>query len=105
MQTNPDHDFHIDRAALSAVCVDFGITWLAVFGSTARGVATSESDVDILVKFGPARKPVTYFDMVDIADSLSPIFAGRRVDLGRPEQLHWTIRDEVLSEAKVLHAA
>jgi predicted nucleotidyltransferase len=33
----------------------FGITALALFGSTARDVATDKSDVDILVNFdGPA---------------------------------------------------
>ena len=33
----------------------FGITGLALFGSTARDVATDKSDVDILVNFdGPA---------------------------------------------------
>lgn len=33
----------------------FGVTRLALFGSTARNTATSDSDVDILVAFdGPA---------------------------------------------------
>lgn len=33
----------------------FGVTRLALFGSTARDVATSDSDVDVLVGFdGPA---------------------------------------------------
>lgn len=33
----------------------FGVTQLALFGSTARNTATSDSDVDILVAFdGPA---------------------------------------------------
>ena len=33
----------------------FGVTRLALFGSTARDMATSDSDVDVLVSFdGPA---------------------------------------------------
>jgi len=33
----------------------FGVTKLALFGSTARGTATNESDIDVLVAFdGPA---------------------------------------------------
>jgi predicted nucleotidyltransferase len=33
----------------------FGVTHLALFGSTARDMATSDSDVDVLVSFdGPA---------------------------------------------------
>ncbi|RLA12131.1 MAG: DNA polymerase subunit beta [Gammaproteobacteria bacterium] len=35
--------------------IRFGVTRLALFGSTARNTATSDSDVDILVAFdGPA---------------------------------------------------
>jgi len=34
---------------------DFGVTRLALFGSTARDEATGDSDVDVLVEFdGPA---------------------------------------------------
>lgn len=33
----------------------FGVTRLALFGSTARGTATNKSDIDVLVAFeGPA---------------------------------------------------
>ncbi len=33
----------------------FGVTGLALFGSTARGTATNKSDIDVLVAFdGPA---------------------------------------------------
>ncbi|MCS7065266.1 MAG: nucleotidyltransferase family protein [Fimbriimonadales bacterium] len=29
----------------------FGVEWLAIFGSTARGEARPDSDIDILVRF------------------------------------------------------
>lgn len=41
----------------------FGVTQLALFGSTARDTATIDSDIDILVAFdGPATSK-RYFDV------------------------------------------
>jgi predicted nucleotidyltransferase len=43
------------RAAKPILAERFGIERLALFGSTARGDATSDSDIDIVVSFdGPA---------------------------------------------------
>jgi predicted nucleotidyltransferase len=39
----------------------FGITGLALFGSTARDVATDKSDVDILVNFDDPATSQRYF--------------------------------------------
>ncbi|AOB30365.1 DNA polymerase subunit beta [Bordetella sp. H567] len=43
------------RRSKPELAARFGVTRLALFGSTARGAATSNSDVDVLVDFdGPA---------------------------------------------------
>ncbi|MEJ2682720.1 MAG: nucleotidyltransferase family protein [Gammaproteobacteria bacterium] len=43
------------RRSKSELQVRFGVTQLALFGSTARDTATTGSDVDVLVSFdGPA---------------------------------------------------
>lgn len=56
----------------------FGITSLALFGSTARDVATADSDVDILVNFdGPATSK-RYFGVQFYLEDL----LGCPVDLG-----------------------
>jgi len=94
----------LDRVALARVCERFGVCWLAVFGSVARDEFRPDSDIDVLVDFVEG-KQVTYFLLVDLAEALSELFQGRRVDLGRPKQLHWSIRRAVLNEAQVLHAA
>ena len=39
----------------------FGVTRLALFGSTARNAATDDSDVDILVSFDGAATSQRYF--------------------------------------------
>ena len=55
----------------------FGLTQLALFGSTARNTATSDSDVDILVAFdGPATSK-RYFGVQFYLEDL----LGCRVDL------------------------
>jgi len=39
----------------------FGVTRLALFGSTARGTATGNSDIDVLVDFGGPATSKRYF--------------------------------------------
>lgn len=39
----------------------FGVTKLALFGSTARGTARADSDVDVLVAFDGAASAARYF--------------------------------------------
>lgn len=66
-----------------------------VFGSVARGEATVDSDIDLLVELEPGR---TLFDLgrliMDLGDML-----GRKVDVVEADSLHWYIRDRVLREA------
>jgi predicted nucleotidyltransferase len=92
-----------NQRKLEDVCAHNGITWLAVFGSVARGEAREDSDVDVLVEFHPGSQ-ISYLDVARIADELSPLFDNRRVDLGKPEQIHWFIRERVMAEARVLYA-
>lgn len=92
-----------DLQRLAEVCVRHRITWLAVFGSVARGEARPDSDVDLLVEFVPGAR-VTYIDLEGAADELGAVFGRPRVDIARPKQLHWYIRDKVLAEARVLYA-
>lgn len=52
---NRKHALDLLRKSKAELQSRFGVERLALFGSTARGTATSESDVDILVSFdGPA---------------------------------------------------
>jgi predicted nucleotidyltransferase len=51
----------LKRAALPA-CREFGVRRLDVFGSMARGAATPESDIDLLVEFNdPDQHPAKRF--------------------------------------------
>jgi predicted nucleotidyltransferase len=66
-----------------------------VFGSFARGDASEDSDVDLLIEAGPLTPP--WFPgglLVGLEEAL-----GRRVDVAEESTLHPLIRDRVLHEA------
>ncbi|MBS1846819.1 MAG: nucleotidyltransferase family protein [Actinobacteria bacterium] len=92
----------VDSDALSRICERYGIAELSVFGSVARGTVRRDSDVDLLYVLAPGRH--LGFSINDLEDELSKLF-GRRVDLVARSALHRMIRDEVLAEARTLHAA
>lgn len=69
---------------------------LAIFGSTARGEATEDSDVDILVDFD-SRKGL--FGFADLKLYLEEIL-GCHVDLVTKRALHPALKTRILSELK-----
>jgi predicted nucleotidyltransferase len=76
---------------------------LSGFGSTARGSAGPESDIDLIVTFKPdAAIGLIAFNRFrrELEDGL-----GRRVDLVPKDGLKPLIREDVLSEAQILYAA
>jgi uncharacterized protein len=92
----------IDQGRLADVCRRYGIARLLVFGSVARGSATSESDVDVLYELLPGRQ--LGWEIEDLADELADVL-GRPVDLVSFAGLHRRLRSTVLDEAKPLYAA
>lgn len=73
----------------------YGVTRLALFGSTARDAARADSDVDILVAFdGPATSQ-RYFGVLFILEDL----LGRPVDLVTDKALRPEMRPRVEREA------
>ncbi|MDW8468097.1 MAG: nucleotidyltransferase family protein [Burkholderiales bacterium] len=94
----------IEPSALAEVCRRHGIRKLSLFGSTLKGSARPDSDVDLLVEFEPgARK--TFLDMAQIEIELSELLGGRRVDLRTAEDLSRHFRDEVLRTAEPQYVA
>ena len=83
------------REDILRICAKHGARNIRVFGSFARGEATPESDLDLLIDTGPGRTP--FFPgglLMDLQDLL-----GRKVDIVTADALHWYIRDKVLQEA------
>lgn len=73
----------------------FGVTQLALFGSTARNTATKDSDIDILVAFdGPANSK-RYFGVQFYLEDLF----GCNVDLVTEKALRPELRPFIEKEA------
>lgn len=80
----------LEKAAL------YGAYDVRVFGSTARGEDTSESDIDLLVKLEPGRS------LLDLGGFLYEIreLLGVPVDVVTEKGLRTRIKKSVLKEAK-----
>lgn len=74
---------------------DFGIQFLALFGSVALNEATPNSDLDFLVEF---EGPATFDHYMDLKFFLEDLFK-RPVDLVTNHSLKTQIRQTVLEEA------
>lgn len=92
----------VDRHRLADVCERYGVAELSAFGSVARGDEEADSDLDLLYVLAPGRH--LGFSINRLEDELSELF-GRPVDLVSKAALHPAIREHVLAEARVLHAA
>ena len=73
----------------------FGVTRLALFGSTARDAATANSDVDILVDFDGAATSHRYFGVQFYLEDL----LGCSVDLVTEKALRQELRPYIEREA------
>lgn len=70
-----------------------GVANIRVFGSTARGDATVDSDIDLLVDFDPSHRGL---DLFAFARELEDLL-GNRVDIGT--EVHPILRRRVEAEA------
>jgi predicted nucleotidyltransferase len=93
----------LDRTRLAEFCQKWGITHLSFFGSILRDDFGPGSDVDVLVEFAPGVQLGLKY--VELADELSVLLGGRRVDLVRRKYLHPLLRERVLASAEVQYAA
>lgn len=90
-------------AQIAEFCRRHGIARLSLFGSVLREDFSPQSDVDVLVEFQPGRAP-GFIAFAGMQLELSRILA-RTVDLRTPAELSEYFRDEVLREARLIHAA
>ncbi len=86
------------REELRALAVRYGMRRIRVFGSMARGDATDDSDVDLLVTPSP---DTSLLDLGGLAMDAEALLH-RRVDVVSDRALHPLIRDRVLREATPL---
>ena len=92
------------RQEVAALCRRHHVRKLSLFGSVLRSDFGPRSDIDVLVEFDPQHIP-GFFRLSEMADELSRIFDGRRVDLRTPQDLSRYFRAEVLAHSEVQYAA
>ena len=83
---------------IQQIAVRHGVVRIRVFGSVARGEATPESDVDLLVETGPVTS--AWFPAGLILDLETLL--GRRVDIVTERALRPDLREYVLREVRPL---
>jgi uncharacterized protein len=99
----PLEQLRSEESKIAAICRRYQVAELSVFGSSARGDAGPDSDIDLLVAFQPhAGIGLVLFNRFrrELEAGL-----GRRVDLVPKDGLKPMIRAEVLAEAQILYAA
>jgi len=83
MQTLP---ININHDQLAALCRQYGIVELSLFGSILRDDFRPDSDIDVLITFEPG-KTLTLDSYTDISDELSTLFHARNIDLVESDRL------------------
>jgi uncharacterized protein len=91
----------IDTEKLIEIAKARNITWLALFGSMARGDATWDSDVDLAVRFG---RPISLFDLVGAQLAMEAAL-GHSVDLIPIDDAYPFIRQSMANDLIVLYEA
>lgn len=93
----------LEPERLAEFCRRHRIRRLSVCGSVLRDDFRPDSDVDVLIEFGPEAHP-GMVGMQEMEQELSDMYGGRRIDLLNPKYLNRRIRDRMLQEAEVLFA-
>ncbi|MBI2887313.1 MAG: nucleotidyltransferase family protein [Chloroflexi bacterium] len=99
MTAKPRFTDPIRSADLQDICEGNGITYLALFGSYARGEATPGSDVDLLVRFS---QPKGLIALVKIQRELSEKL-GRPVDLVTEASLSPYLRNRIKAQLRPIY--
>jgi predicted nucleotidyltransferase len=92
----------LPQDAIRDFCRAHAVRELAVFGSAVRDDFRGDSDVDVLIDLAPDAR-VGLIGLQRMRDELSALI-GRPVDLLTRSSLNRHIRDEVLREARIIHA-
>ena len=92
---NKQQAIQILTSSKALLSMRFGVTRLALFGSTARNAATDDSDVDILVSFDGVATSQRYFGVQFYLEDL----LGCAVDLVTEKALRAELRPYIEREA------
>lgn len=86
---------HKHKKQILHLCSDAGVSNMRIFGSVARGTATKDSDIDLLVDISPK---LGLLGLMQLESNLQELL-GVKIDLVPSEGLKPHMKNEVLNEA------
>jgi uncharacterized protein len=89
---------------LKALCRQYGVARLSVFGSTARNEATEKSDLDLLVSFAKPKEKFGLLEFIAFEDKLAEA-THHKVDLVMESSLNGRRGESVRHDLQVIYAA
>ncbi len=99
------NQIEIPEDQIADFCRKWNLSELSLFGSILREDFSDQSDVDVLIAFGPGGQ-MTLESMMDMEDELSNMFAGRPIDLVERKLVRNPFRrHEILTTRKIFYAA
>ena len=93
--------FPFDTGKLIEICRKNNVAMLGVFGSVARGEATEQSDIDLLVRFS---KRISLLALVRLEREVSTAL-GWKVDLLTEAAISPYLRDRIKQDMQVIYDA
>jgi len=97
----------VPEQALRALCKQWKIRRLELFGSAQTGQLRADSDIDLLIEFEPDEK-WSLMDLARAEEEFTLLF-GRKVDLVDRKNLerstNWIRRDAILNSAEEVYSA
>lgn len=93
--------YSFDTNKLVEICRQNDVSRIGVFGSMARGEATEQSDIDLIVEFS---KRKSLLALVALERQMSETL-GRRVDLLTEAAISPYLRDTIMNDLQVLYEA
>jgi hypothetical protein len=93
----PNYPFDMDR--LIKICQDNDVSMIGIFGSIARGEATENSDIDLLVKFSGRKSLLA---LVRLERELTSAL-GKKVDLLTESAISPYLREGIMHDLQVIY--
>jgi len=94
-------ELNIATSEFMDFCRQNDVKVIGIFGSAARGEATDQSDIDLLVEFS---KRKSLLDLVALERKISAIF-GKKVDLLTEAALSPYLRERIKKDLHILYEA